>query len=84
MMSRPRYIINPDTKARLEVIKKTYNNAIARGDKNVYLLTGPELMAICKNEGMVEGVHPTSLGFFSMGVALGGVIEKIIKERGYQ
>ena len=50
MMTRPRYVINADTEARLEVIKETYRNAKNRGDENVYLVTGRELMSLCKNE----------------------------------
>ena len=80
LMARPRYIINEDTAKRLEVIKKTFDNAKSNGDDNVYMLTGRELMAICKNDGSVDGTHPTSLGFFSMACAVGDVIEKIIKK----
>ena len=79
IMSRPRWVMNEHTKKCLEVIKGTYNRAIERGDENVYLLTGRELMAICKNDGSVDGTHPTSLGFFSMAKAVGDVIEKIIE-----
>lgn len=80
MMTRPRYNVSKDTAARLDIIRKTYNNAKERGDENVYLITGRELMAICKNDGMLEGTHPTSLGFFSMAKALGDVIEKIYEK----
>ena len=80
MMSRPRYVQTTDTKKRLEVITKTYENAKAHGDGNVYLISGRELMAICKNEGSVDGTHPTSLGFFSMAKAVGDVIEKILEK----
>ena len=78
MMTRPRYTITEDTRARLEIIEETYNNAIARGDKNVYLLRGYEMTAPIKNNGLVDGVHPTSLGFWFMSEAIGGVIEEII------
>lgn len=78
IMSRPRFILNDHAMQCLEVIKQTYNNAVMRGDKNVYLLTGAELTALCKNEGTVDGTHPTSFGFFSMAKAVGDVIEDII------
>ena len=80
LMARPRYVVSEDTEKRLEIIRKTYENALARSDGNVYFITGRELMAICKNEGSVDGTHPTSLGFYSMGVAVGDVIEKILKK----
>jgi len=81
MMSRPRYNITPDTAARLAIIKETYERAIARGDKNVYLITGRELMAICKNDGSVDGTHPTSFGFYSMAQPLIHRISEIIAAR---
>ena len=66
MMSMPNAILNEAKKARLAVIKRTYDNAVARGDKNVYLITGPELMQHVGNDGTVDGTHPTDLGFWSM------------------
>ena len=80
MMSRPRYYMNSDTKARLEIIKRTYENAKAKGDENVYLITGRELMALCQGDGMADLPHPTSLGFFSMANAISKVLEKILKK----
>ena len=80
LMSRPRYYANKDTKARLEIIKKTYETAKENGDENVYLITGRELMALCGDNGMADLAHPTSLGFFSMAKAVGDVIEKIIQK----
>ena len=79
MMSRPRYFLDNDAKKRLEVIKETYNNALANGDKNVYLLDGPTLMAKAKGEGTVDNTHPNDLGFASIAKALGDVLEQILK-----
>ena len=80
MLTRPRYERNNDTERRLKVIEQTYNNAIARGDNNVYLLKGYEMLAPIKNNGLVDGVHPTSLGFWFMSCAIGNVIEEILKK----
>ena len=80
MMGRPRYYANADTRARLEIIRTTYENALMRGDENVYFLTGSELMALCGEDGMADEAHPTSLGFFSMAKAVGDVIENIISK----
>jgi hypothetical protein len=38
--SRPKYYLTKEEKVRFKVIKQTYDNAIANGDKNVYLLGG--------------------------------------------
>lgn len=78
IMSRPRFLLDDDAKKRLEIIKTTYNNAVSRKDKNVYLIDGPTLMAQAKSEGTVDGCHPNDLGFYSMAAALGDVLEKIL------
>lgn len=76
MMSRPKYYFTDEELERVEVIKETYYEAIKNGDKNVYMLTGRELMAICKDEGTVDNCHPTDLGFYSMACALCDLMEK--------
>ena len=48
----------------------------AVGDKNIYLLDNKDLTAICKNDGTIDGCHPTDFGFASMAKAVGDVIEK--------
>ena len=77
IMSRPKHILNSYELERLEIITATYNNAVANGDKNVYLLTGAELTALCGNEGTVDNCHPTDFGFASMAQAVISVIKKI-------
>ncbi len=78
MMSRPKYRLTDGEKSRIEVMKKTYDNAKARGDNNVYMLDGPELMAIALDEGTVDNCHPTDLGFYSMAQAVTPVLRKIL------
>ncbi len=80
IMSRPRYIQNEDTIRRLEIIKTTYKNAIARGDKNVYMINGRELMGIVMENGTVDDCHPNDSGFWNMAKRLGDEIEDHYKE----
>ena len=65
-------------KARRGIIKRTYNNAIAAGDKNVFFVDGGE---IYKDVGLglctVDDTHPNDLGFWCMAKAYG----KVLKER---
>ena len=75
MMSRPKLYLDPTEEKRLEIIKKTYENAKASGDKNVFFIDGRDLCKICGNEGTVDNCHPTDLGFFSMAQTLGNFIE---------
>jgi hypothetical protein len=39
-MSRPKYYLTDEEKERVEIIKTTYNNVVADGDKNVYFISG--------------------------------------------
>ena len=76
MMTRPKFYLTEKDKEYIDVIKKTYDNAVASGDKNVYILLSDELMAICGNDGTVDSIHPSDYGFVSMASALGDLIEK--------
>ena len=77
MMSRPLHKSNRtiDDERRMEIIKRTYENAKVRGDRNVYFLSGDDLTELCGNEGTVDNTHPTDLGFASMANALIRLIE---------
>ncbi len=62
---------------RREIIRATYNNALAAGDKNVYFIDGREFyrdygLSLCT----VDSVHPNDLGFFGFH----RVISQFIKE----
>jgi hypothetical protein len=76
MMSRPKYNLDSDGIKRRAIIEKTYNNAVSNGDKNVYFISGSELVSMCKGEESVDGGHPTDFGFYSMATVLGDLMEK--------
>ena len=78
LMSRPVFTANEDTLARLQVIRTTYENAVKAGDTKIWLLTGAQLMALCGDDGLVDGAHPTDFGFASMAKALGDLLEQIL------
>ncbi len=78
MMSRPKLYPSEEEMERLAIIRTTYENALARGDRNVYFIDGRDLMATAGNEGTVDTCHPTDLGFFSMAKALVPVLEGIL------
>lgn len=78
MMSMPNYTLTPEKTHRMQIIKRTYDNALARGDRNVYFIPGPTLMEYAGNEGTVDGTHPSDLGFYSMAQALTCVMRDII------
>ncbi len=80
MMTRPKdtRLFVPSEFERIEIARKTYENAKARGE-NVYFIEGPELMALAEDEGAVDTVHPTDLGFFSMAQRLSVEFDKFLK-----
>ena len=77
IMPRPKYYLNEEEIVKRDIIKATYENAVASGDKNVYYIDGKELTALCKDNGTVDGTHPTDFGFFSMATAIMKVLETI-------
>ena len=78
IMPRPKIKLSDMEKKRRSIIMKTYENAKAAGDENVYFIDGCELMALAGDEGTVDGTHPTDLGFFSMAKRMIEVLSKII------
>ncbi len=79
VMNRPKLYLNAMELHRLNIIMRTVENARASGDKNVYFVSGKELMALCADEGTVDGTHPTDLGFFSMAKALLPILKEALK-----
>ncbi len=77
MMSRPDVHLNPERDTRHAAIKQTYENAVASGDRNVYLISGNELMEIAGDNGNVDCTHPTDLGFYSMAVRVSKELDKV-------
>lgn len=80
ILGRPRFYLSELERQRLAVIRRTYENALAAGDQQVYFMDGPTLMAMAENEGTVDGTHPNDLGFASMARALEPLLKKILEE----
>ncbi len=67
MMGRPDFDYTADAKERREVILNTYQNALARGDKNVYYLDSEEFFGtVDREQCTIDRVHPNDLGFYRM------------------
>ncbi len=77
IMPAPAHIKYSEMQKREDIIKKTYDNAIAAGDKNVYFIPSKELMP--DNDGTVDGCHPNDYGFMCMAKRLINELEGIIK-----
>ncbi len=66
-----------NTQNRFNVIRKTYENAIAAGDKNVYFINGQDVFKLAGYaDCTVDGCHPNDLGFYCMSQAVIKVIEE--------
>ena len=69
-----------DSKRR-EVIRKTYENALAAGDKNVYFIDGETLFGDKNREACtVDTVHPNDLGFYRMYEVVLPVLKKALSK----
>lgn len=75
-ISRPSVLDAADRKARLEVIKATYDKAVSEGDENVWLIDGSTFFPFGSNEHTVDNCHPTDLGFYLMAKG----IEPVLRE----
>lgn len=67
---------------RRAVILRTYENALAAGDKNVYFVDGRTMYdqfgtSLCT----VDGCHPNDLGFWCMAQKIGAVLKRILTEK---
>ena len=83
MMSKPDFDNGiEENKIRRDIIKRTYENALANGDKNVYFIDGESFFgdtdrSICT----VEGCHPTDLGFMRMAEVVYPVLKAILENK---
>jgi lysophospholipase L1-like esterase len=68
MVSRPDFDTSPDeSRARRAVIRRTYNRAVARGDRGVFMVDGEFLFGKTDRDACtVDGCHPNDLGFLRM------------------
>ena len=65
--------------ARRAVILRTYENALARGDRNVYFIDGRQMyrrvgLELCT----VDTCHPNDLGFWCMANTIGSMLKQIL------
>lgn len=82
MISRPgvNVALEKDTIRRRDIIKATYDNAVAKGDNNVYFIDGMDFFeGMQKDLPTVDLCHPTDLGFYIMAKKLHSVIKDILK-----
>ena len=67
-----------EVETRYQIVKKTYDEAIASGDHNVYLIDGRKVVAHIPDSWGVDISHPNDLGFHAMATAFGDILEKLL------
>ncbi|MBQ3084570.1 MAG: hypothetical protein IJC46_03860 [Clostridia bacterium] len=79
MLTRPKYYLTDEEKERLAIVRQTYENALAAGDKNVYFIPGTELLMDFLMEcALVDNCHPNQAGFASMAYVIGNKLKEIL------
>lgn len=80
LLSRPKAHYDDDDKRRLEIIRRTFENGLAHGDRNLYFIPGNELITGQFSEiALVDNVHPNDAGFLSIANAIEPVLAKMLK-----
>lgn len=80
-ITRPGICYNAEERARREVVKTTYENARARGER-VYFVDGETIFGIFGGDGgSVDGCHPNDLGFACVAAALDPIFAEIYGEK---
>lgn len=89
MVSRPVFYepLNADEKRdgelRREIVRKTYQNAVAAGDKNVAFVDGGTFAdgvpAVLRDTCTQDSVHPTDAGFALMAQSIGAPVRAFLE-----
>ena len=79
ILSSPRYYPDSEFDERREIIRKTYNNALENGDKNVWFIEGNKIYDFLGRDSCtVDRSHPHDLGFMCMAEEIGKIMGKVI------
>ena len=65
---------------RRDVVKATYERALASGDKNVWFIPGDELCSKVGNEFTCDHTHPTDLGFYLMANTIEPTLREMLEK----
>lgn len=73
---------NDYCKSRREIIRKTYENALASGDKYVAFIDGELLWGKDDRDACsVDGCHPNDLGFYRMAETIYPVLKELLERK---
>jgi hypothetical protein len=83
MISRPTATFDDDARTRRDIVKKTYENAIKNGDKNVYFIDGEDFFRNCPEDAEVyflDTIHPTDMGYYKMTELIEPVVKRALTQ----
>ena len=61
------------------MVRRSYEQAVAEGDQNVYFIDGRELIAPEVREfALVDNTHPTDVGFYSIAKRLLPLMQQLV------
>lgn len=82
ILTRPDFDYDIHSDQRRQVIRATYENALAAGDKNVWFIDGQTFFGDTDRHACTcDCIHPNDLGFYRMASVVEPVIEQILKDR---
>lgn len=83
IMSAPKPYPTERDMLREKIIYQTYLSAVSRADKNVYFLSGTEILAPVRDCALADNIHPGDIGFSAIASALIPLLKDIFdKARG--
>ncbi len=82
MLTRPNCDYDKTADDRRAVVRRTYENALSRGDKNVYFVSGKTFFGdkdrhLCTT----DRTHPNDIGAYRMALTLEPLVKEILEKR---
>ena len=79
MITRPDFYYNEDCIGRRDIVMKSYLEARAKGDKNVYFIDGSAFFnGAPVGDLLLDRIHPNDEGFGRMAAYIGDVLAKVM------
>ena len=82
MMTRPDFDSYEDSAERRGIVRRTYENAKAAGDENVWFLDGETFFGDTERSACTcDGCHPNDFGFYRMAAVVEPLVKAILEKK---
>ena len=79
IMTKPDFDYSPDNAKRRDIIRATWEHALAEGDNNVYFIDGQSLFGeVDRHYCTCDCCHPNDLGFYRMAEVVEPVVANVL------